>query len=59
LASVEYPTHPIHALFGEALQKHGQVAHDRLEFRNCSARVKSVIESVVDYSLGGFATPRS
>jgi hypothetical protein len=58
-ASVKYATQSyIHALVGEALQKHGQLILDKLEFRNCSAPVKSVIELVVDYSLGGFDTPR-
>lgn len=45
----------IHALIGEALQRHKTEALDLLEFRHCSAPVRSVIELVVDYSLGGFA----
>ena len=53
--SVSYATQSyVHALIGEALQKHGESALERLEFRNCSPAVRSVIELVVDYSLGGF-----
>lgn len=54
--AVQYATQSfIHALIGEALQKYGDHALDLLEFRNCSAQVRSVIALVVDYSLGGFA----
>lgn len=53
---VRYATQSfVHALIGEALKKHGEPVLDRLEFRNCSAPVKSLVELVVDYSLGGFA----
>jgi len=45
----------IHALIGEALKKHGESALDFIEFRNCSSQLQSLIELVVDYSLGGFA----
>jgi hypothetical protein len=44
----------IHALIGEALQKHRDSGLSLLEFKNCSAALKSVIELVVDYTLGGF-----
>jgi len=44
----------VHALIGEALQRHGQTALARLEFRNCSPQMRSLVEFVVDYSLGGF-----
>lgn len=44
----------IHALVGEALQKHGEPALSKLEFKNCSPALRSVIELVVDYTLGGF-----
>lgn len=44
----------IHALIGEPLHKYGEGLLDRVEFRNCKPQVKSVIEIVVDYSLGGF-----
>jgi hypothetical protein len=53
---VRYATQSyVHALIGQALQKYGERALDYMEFRNCSPQVKSVIELVVDYSLGGFA----
>jgi hypothetical protein len=45
----------VHALIGEALRKHGERALDLIEFRNCSPQLQSIIELVVDYSLGGFA----
>lgn len=44
----------IHALIGEALQKYGEELLDIVEFKNCKPQVKSVIEIVIDYSLGGF-----
>lgn len=54
-AKVKYATQSyIHALVGEALQKFGDQVLDRLEFKNCSASVRSVVELVVDYSLAGF-----
>jgi|ERR1044071_2046494 len=53
---VQYATQSfIHALIGEALQKYGDKALQMLEFKHCSPQVRSVIELVVDYSLGGFA----
>ncbi len=56
---VRYATQSyIHALIGEALQKYGETALEHIEFRNCSPAVKSVVELVVDYSLGGFAAKR-
>ncbi len=52
---VSYATQSyIHALIGEALQKHGESALQHLEFKHCSAALRSVIELVVDYTLGGF-----
>jgi hypothetical protein len=55
-AAVHYATQSfIHALIGESLQKYGDKALEMLEFRHCSPQVRSVIELVVDYSLGGFA----
>lgn len=55
-AGVGYATQSyIHALIGEALQKYGESALRQLEFRNCVSTLRSVIELVVDYSLGGFA----
>jgi hypothetical protein len=54
-AQVKYATQSyIHSLIGEALQRYGESALDRFEFKNCSPSVRSVIELVVDYSLGGF-----
>jgi hypothetical protein len=44
----------IHALIGEALQKHGESVLQSIEFKNCSDALRSVIELVVDYTLGGF-----
>lgn len=55
-AAVRYATQSfIHALIGEALQKHSDTALDMLEFTHCTPQVRSVIELVVDYSLGGFS----
>jgi hypothetical protein len=52
---VRYATQSyIHALVGEALQKYGESVLQKLEFKRCSAALRSVIELVVDYSLGGF-----
>jgi hypothetical protein len=45
----------VHALVGEAFQRCGEDALERLEFRSCPPQVKSLIELVVDYSLGGFS----
>jgi hypothetical protein len=44
----------IHALIGEALKRFRDEALERLEFKNCSPQLQSLIELVVDYSLGGF-----
>src|SRR5688572_3297448 len=49
----------IHALVGEALKRYGESVLTRIEFKNCSASIQSVIEVVVDYSLGGFSVPES
>lgn len=46
----------VHALVGEPLQKFGEAALQRLEFRSCAPQVRSLVELVVDYSLGGFRT---
>lgn len=46
----------MHALIGEAIKKHGEGILDRIEFKNCSTQLKSLIQLVVDYSLGGFST---
>lgn len=53
--NVSYATQShVHALIGEALQKHGEWALKNLEFKNCSGALRSVIGLVVDYTLGGF-----
>ena len=53
---VNYATQSfIHALIGEPLRRYQQKALDHLEFKNCSPQLKSLVELVVDYSLGGFA----
>ena len=58
--AVRYATQSyVHALIGEVLQKLGNMALEHMEFRNCSPQVKSVVELVVDYSLGGFAEKRA
>ena len=52
---VKYATQSfVHALIGEALKKHGEQVLDRIEFQRCTPQIQSVIELVVDYSLGGF-----
>lgn len=57
---VSYATQSyVHALIGEALQKHGESGLELLEFKNCSVALKSVIELVVDYTLGGFPDQKS
>lgn len=54
---VKYATQSfIHALLGEALYKYREELLDRIEFKNCTLQLQSVIELVVDYSLGGFPT---
>jgi hypothetical protein len=54
-SDVKYATQSfIHALVGEALKRFGQDALDRIEFRQCSQQLKSVIELVVAYSFTSF-----
>lgn len=54
---VSYATQSfIHALLGEALYKYSESLLDRIEFKNCTPQLQSVIELVVDYSLEGFHT---
>ena len=45
----------VHALVGESLKRFGAGVLERIEFKNCSPQVRSVVALVVDYSLGGFA----
>jgi len=52
---VKYATQSfVHALIGEALKKYGEPVLERIEFQHCTPQLQSVIELVVDYSLGGF-----
>ncbi len=52
---VKYSTQSfIHALLGEALKKYKDGALKRFEFKDCAPQIKSLIQLVVDYSLGGF-----
>ena len=54
-SEVRYATQSyVHALIGEALQKFGEPLLERVEFKGCSPQLQSLIELVVDYSLGGF-----
>lgn len=41
----------IHALLSEIFQNLGEVALERFEFRNCNKAVKSIIGTVINYSL--------
>jgi hypothetical protein len=55
-SQVTYATQSfVHALIGEALQKHGEEVLTLLEFKNCTPPLRSLVELVVDYSLSGFA----
>lgn len=59
-SDVKYATQSfIHALVGEALKRFREEALDRIEFRNCSQQLKSVIELVVDYAFTDFIDRRS
>jgi hypothetical protein len=56
-SEVKYSTQSfVHALIGEVLKRRGESVLERVEFRACSPQVKSLIQLVVDYSLGGFST---
>ena len=46
----------VHALVGEPLQKIGETVLEKIEFRSCAPQVKSLVQLVVDYTLGGFTT---
>lgn len=55
-SDVDYATQSfVHALIGEALKQFGEEVLDQIEFHRCSPQLRSVIELVVNYSLGGFA----
>jgi hypothetical protein len=54
-SGVSYATQSfVHALVGEPLKRFGEPVLERLELKNCSSQLRTVIELVVDYSLGGF-----
>lgn len=56
-SEVKYSTQSfVHALIGEVLKRRGEPVLQHLEFRSCSPQVKSLVQLVVDYSLGGFST---
>lgn len=44
----------VHALIGEPIKKYGESVLEKIEFNSCSPQLRSVIELVVDYSIGGF-----
>jgi STAS-like domain of unknown function (DUF4325) len=46
----------VHALVGEPLQKIGEAVLEEIEFRSCAPQIKSLVQLVVDYTLGGFTT---
>lgn len=46
----------VHALVGEPLQKIGETVLEKIEFRSCAPQIKSLVQLVVDYTLGGFTT---
>jgi hypothetical protein len=55
--AVTYATQSfVHALLGEALQRFGEDVLRDIEFKNCTPQLQSLVELVVDYSLGGFQT---
>lgn len=41
----------IHALLSEIFQKYGESVLDLIEFKNCNMAVKSLIATVINYSL--------
>jgi hypothetical protein len=41
----------IHALISEIFQRHGENAFGLIEFKNCNKVIKSVITTVINYSL--------
>ncbi len=41
----------IHALISEGFQKYGGKVLNRMEFKNCNKAVKSLITTVINYSL--------
>lgn len=56
-SEVKYSTQSfVHALLGEVLQRFREPVLEKLEFRHCTPQLKSLVQLVVDYSLGGFST---
>jgi hypothetical protein len=49
----------IHAMISEALRIHNGSALELLEFRSCKATVKSVVLTVIEYSLASRDLPQS
>jgi hypothetical protein len=41
----------IHALISDIFQKYGEKALDIIEFKNCNKVIKSIITTVINYSL--------
>jgi hypothetical protein len=41
----------VHALISDLLRSEGEGALDKIEFKNCVAGVKGIVETVVQYSL--------
>jgi hypothetical protein len=41
----------VHALISDLLRAKGEIALDLIEFKGCSASVKGIVETVVQYSL--------
>jgi hypothetical protein len=56
-SAVTYATQSfVHALLGEPLQRYREDVLKSLEFKHCTPQLQSLVELVVDYSLGGFLT---
>lgn len=59
-AEITYSTQSfVHALLGEVLKRYGEEVLQIMEFKNCTPQLQSLIQLVVDYSLGGFKTTGS
>ena len=43
----------VHAMISDLIRREGPAVLDRIEFKNCNASVRSVIEIVVEYSQLG------
>ncbi len=41
----------VHALISETFQKEGEHALDLIEFKSCNIAVKSLVKTVINYSL--------